>query len=579
MDKESALRGVLTSWARTDPEAAISHLDLLQKLPDAKGQDPVSAIVRGLSEKEPLKAMDFAIAHTANQNERARIIAYEVIPKLAATMKPVDFVALMDRAGSVKGEAESGGSSYSDVLLPKNPRFNPWDGYASFPEDADPAGSFRQLTGGTQTAAQKATAAAMAQQWAQKDTPGALAAWQSATDPAIKEMLSRALLVQAGAKNDLSLLGTVEAGVKNESNYFAEDLIRRQANTDPAKLLAWAEQLPADSRSRSTALNAAIGTWASYDTGKAIEYAQQRPAEEQAQLFATISRTWANSDSYGNSQWVASLPQGINRDNAASSLIAQLSAKEPQSALTWARSVGDESIRSNSYQTLFNNWARRDPVLRSKRCSRRICRRTKDSESKRSSRQIPVASFPVVSMKGSTLFACLGLPACFAAGYAMVPAKDQNARGTVSKPRFESATPLGQGIKASAVLKEIRDGKDPLEARLKLLSLIENATPGDLERIFNSARLTDDLAARNAAAQHWAEIDPAGFFSHLKGLRSDEMDELSEVASILFRTWAHRDPEEALAAAVKVKTLPGFMERAARRFPVPSRMIRKKALP
>jgi hypothetical protein len=162
-------------------------------------------------------------------------------------------------------------------------------------------------------------------------------------------------------------------------------------------------------------------------------------------------------------------------------------------------------------------------------------------------------------MKTFTLIAGIGLPACFAAGYALVPSRTQDARSAVSKPLFETVSPLGQGIKASAVLKEIRDSKDPLEARLRLLSLVESATPGDLERIFDSARLTDDLSARNAAAQHWAEIDPQGFFKHLKDLRSDEMDELGEVAAILFRTWAHRDPEEALAIAKKSQTLPGFM--------------------
>jgi hypothetical protein len=236
--------------------------------------------------------------------------------------------------------------------------------YSSFPDDPDPAGTFHQLTGGKLTPAQKLAAAAMAQQWAQKDTPAALAAYQSASDPATKELLSMALLGQARSQNDLSLLGKVEVGIGGggETRYYVDDLIRSQASADPAKVLAWAEQLPADSQSKGTALRSAIGAWASYDTGRAIEYVQKLPVEQQPELFRTISNTWAASDSYGNSQWVASLPEGLNRDNAASSLIAQLSAKEPQSALTWARSLGDETLRSTSYDNLFANWARRDPV-------------------------------------------------------------------------------------------------------------------------------------------------------------------------------------------------------------------------
>src|SRR5436190_22306452 len=161
-------------------------------------------------------------------------------------------------------------------------------------------------------------------------------------------------------------------------------------------------------------------------------------------------------------------------------------------------------------------------------------------------------------MKTSTLIASLGLPAFFVAGYALVPSENQDARSAVAKPLCGTVSPLGQGIKASAALKEIRDAQDALEARLRLLSMVESATPADLERIFDSARLTDDLSARNAAAQHWAEIDPQGFFKHLKSLRGDEMDELAEVTAILFRTWAHRDPEESLAIAKKAQTLTGF---------------------
>lgn len=362
VDKESALRGVLTSWARTDPDAAISHLDLLQKMPDAKGQDPKAAIVRGLAAKDPQRALDFAIAHAANQNERMNLLASEVIPKLASTMKPAEFAALMDKAGSVKGTADSAGSSYSDALFSRG-MYYPGSGYSPpFPDDADPAGTFRQLTGGKLTPAQKYAATAMAQQWAEKDTSAALAAYQSASDPAVKEMLSSALLNQARSKSDLSLLAMVDAGLGEgaQTRYYADDVFQRQASADPAKVLAWADQLPGNSQLRGRAQQSAVAAWASYDTGSAIAYAGQRPAEEQAQLFATISSTWAASDTYGSSQWIASLPEGLNRDNAATALIGQLASKEPESALVWARSIGDENLQRSNYINLFSNWARRD---------------------------------------------------------------------------------------------------------------------------------------------------------------------------------------------------------------------------
>ncbi|MES2709450.1 MAG: hypothetical protein V4726_22820 [Verrucomicrobiota bacterium] len=153
---------------------------------------------------------------------------------------------------------------------------------------------------------------------------------------------------------------------------------------------------------------------------------------------------------------------------------------------------------------------------------------------------------------------CLGIPLGFALGYSFAPPATGSA-GAGRKVLFDSkSSSAAQAAQAVKMLEEIRTASNPVTGRRSLLDLVENADAGELERLFSAARLSDDVSARNAAAQRWAEVDPAGFYSHLKTLRPDEMEELNEVATILFRTWAHRDPEKSFAEAKKAESLPGF---------------------
>ncbi|RYD28453.1 MAG: hypothetical protein EOP86_23070 [Verrucomicrobiaceae bacterium] len=161
-------------------------------------------------------------------------------------------------------------------------------------------------------------------------------------------------------------------------------------------------------------------------------------------------------------------------------------------------------------------------------------------------------------MKTYLLFLALALPVSFTAGFLLAPPADAGASRRARTALFSSGSLSERNAQAARALQEIRNHSDPLDGRLALLDMTDSAGAGDLERLFGSARLSDDVSARNAAAQRWAEIDPAGFQSHLKSLRPDEMDEMNEVATILYRTWAHRDPEAAMAAAKKSELLPGF---------------------
>ncbi|RYD31569.1 MAG: hypothetical protein EOP86_17620, partial [Verrucomicrobiaceae bacterium] len=364
-DKQSALRGVLASWARSDPDAAISHLGLLERNAEAKGQEPMNAIARGLAAKDPMRALDFVTANVTNNNERMSLLGSEVIPKLAATMKPADLAALLDRTKLVNGSEGTSVSHFGDGGIMVTQGFssnlmNYTNAGAVFPEQENPGGVFRDLTSGTMTAAAKFTADAMARQWVEKDPTAVVAAFEKTADKDAKSLLSNALVSHAARTRDFDLIGKLSGGLDPQSMWPLQNAVQNSARSDPARTLAWADQLPAENNISGNARSAAVGAWAAYDTGGALAYAGKRPAEEQPALYGSISNSWANTDLYGTSEWVASLDEGPNRDQAAMGLISQLARKEPESALAWARSIKEPSAQENSYMNLFMNWGMRD---------------------------------------------------------------------------------------------------------------------------------------------------------------------------------------------------------------------------
>lgn len=93
--------------------------------------------------------------------------------------------------------------------------------------------------------------------------------------------------------------------------------------------------------------------------------------------------------------------------------------------------------------------------------------------------------------------------------------------------------------------------EDPLLARLRFLDRLASADASGLRGIFQGEGTSRQ--EKRAAAQRWAETDPAGLMSYLKGLTRAAWDRDAEqfdtVTGILFRTWAAQDPDAALAAA------------------------------
>ena len=85
-------------------------------------------------------------------------------------------------------------------------------------------------------------------------------------------------------------------------------------------------------------------------------------ADTRKQSYAAIAGRWAQADSYEASQWIATLPAGVERDAATRSLVGITAEAEPDSAWAWARQISDPQTRFDSMAMSLAGYAKTDPV-------------------------------------------------------------------------------------------------------------------------------------------------------------------------------------------------------------------------
>jgi hypothetical protein len=163
------------------------------------------------------------------------------------------------------------------------------------------------------------------------------------------------------------------------------------AKQAPVAAMDWAQSLAGEDR--KSAMNEALGSWASHQPQDAAKYLEKTTASEitAAQLKA-VAEPWLNQAPAAAAAWVATRPAGDARNEAMSGVIwrwtmtepvaasAWLRAQpagpthdagiaglalatfdtDPSSALTWAASIADETKRAESIAIGMTEWLKRD---------------------------------------------------------------------------------------------------------------------------------------------------------------------------------------------------------------------------
>lgn len=169
----------------------------------------------------------------------------------------------------------------------------------------------------------------------------------------------------------------------------ADSALRRWSERDPSAAMEWLEAQPADTQKGllygvfpvlesmdATALRkfAAAGpeqlradrflvatrALANQDPAAAAQMAEDAPAEMSGKAWASIAHSWADKDKVQAPEWLDTLPVGEGRNNAISGFTRQLVWEEPESAMIWAESISDPTLRAEVVEARIQVWISHD---------------------------------------------------------------------------------------------------------------------------------------------------------------------------------------------------------------------------
>ena len=165
-------------------------------------------------------------------------------------------------------------------------------------------------------------------------------------------------------------------------------LVQGWARTDPEAAAGWFISTGSTSQS---VLDALVTTWtglhpqaaaawvesltnpANKETGRilvASEWSRQNPAESAANftpmltidLGSAIVNSWAANDPASTATWVAKLPPGEARTNAAGTLATVWAASDITAAVKWSDTITDADLRNGIIDHLGTTWGAIEPV-------------------------------------------------------------------------------------------------------------------------------------------------------------------------------------------------------------------------
>ena len=356
--REDALRAALIGWAKSDPFAALEHIDIVppnsgEKYPmSSKGgwyaqSDVGDEVMREAAKQDWDGTMEWLRAHPGKFGEWG----------LTGLNDTVSQRLSVDLAGTLRFFANSGNPALEHAL--ENALSN--NSYAQHDQmwdwlDREPASDFTRTLRGTLLYTIGTRDADTALEYLEKlpDTPENRAALETGT---------RGLLVNGNGMNRIEdFLATASPKMRA---YLIETALTRNSGSIGTDAPLWVDrlgELPADRREKAVA-GLAEG-WAKADPQAALRWAlaQPDPAQRDAALNAT-AKAWAGSDLRDAAAWINAQPAGGNRDTATRGLVGGIAYSQPESAWTWALSIQTPAQKIGALQTAYAGLRRKDPAL------------------------------------------------------------------------------------------------------------------------------------------------------------------------------------------------------------------------
>jgi len=350
-ERDAALKATLTGWAKSDPVAALANLDIVPP----GGQEMTNASDVGAQVLREAAKRDWEATVRWLRENRGKLgrsslngLADAISQRLAG-----------DPAGTMQMLAQSGVDGFQGVLATAvlNEGYAQRDAIWKWLDD-QPTNDFTRAARGSLLNAIG---------WKEPDV--ALGFLEKLPDNAENRQLleqgTRALvnggsqmyrmeelLAKASPKLRTLLIETgFHYGCNSEDGGF-----------DPARWVPRINELPEDRR--ASAINGLAGGWAHNDPEAAINWALslQGPSQRDGALDVA-TRRWTAADPYEAAKWINTMPTGKPRDIASWNLVTSLARSEPESAWTWALSIGSTDSKVRALQVAYESLLKKDPAV------------------------------------------------------------------------------------------------------------------------------------------------------------------------------------------------------------------------
>ncbi|HSP43555.1 MAG TPA: hypothetical protein VLO11_11835 [Luteolibacter sp.] len=333
-------------WAKDDPDAAISKLNLIKGT--SNRQQALQGIATALVASDPQRALDMLDGMPSGQSRTsmlASITSAWMGKDSDAAMAWINGLPAADRYKAL----QNGIWQLAQEDPAKAATF-----LSSFPSNNQTSHQFSQLAG----------------QWAQQDLEAAQKWVESLPAGRTREQAMSGIigtLAQTDPAKAASILG--DAVVTNQNSHQFGMVVGEWIKTDQTAALAWLDSLDLRGDAQRNVHSQFISSWVNEDAHAASQYAlgiQDEKSRQQA--IGSLISAWGNNDPVAAREWIMNSLEGDSKNRSLNSLIQNLSYQDYSTALQYYQeataNLAPEAIEKTfgaATSQIASNWAQSDP--------------------------------------------------------------------------------------------------------------------------------------------------------------------------------------------------------------------------
>ncbi len=168
-----------------------------------------------------------------------------------------------------------------------------------------------------------------------------------------------------GQQNPSEAMDWAQTLVGSEREKAIEQVLDGWAQSTPEEAAGFIDELP-DSERTQGQISQVAREWARRDPANAAAWLSTHPEGEGVRhAMGEVMWNWTNIDPESASTWLSQQPPSGSRDIGAAALSKAAWETDPEGAVSWSATIGDEDMRAQMLQHGLRSWMRQDEAAAS----------------------------------------------------------------------------------------------------------------------------------------------------------------------------------------------------------------------